>query len=201
LNLIVFIIDDDEAVRDSLKFLLRSEGFTCRAYESSAEFLAQLQPEHRGCIITDVRMPEMDGISLVHHLNQRGSRIPIIMITGHADVPMAVEAIKAGVAEFIEKPFHSDAIMKAVRECLEVTQASEQVENERAAIERRIASLTEREAQVFVAVADGLSNKDIGVKLAISPRTVEIYRANVMSKMHAESLSGLVRMLLITTAA
>ena len=151
--------------------------------------------------MTDVRMPEMDGISLVHKLREIGCRIPIVVITGHADVALAVQAMKAGVSDFIEKPFESDTILAAVRRCLETSLSSEFQESLRAGVERRRATLTEREAQVCAAVVEGLSNKEAALALNISPRTVEIYRANVMAKMQAGSLSELVRMFLRSDAA
>lgn len=197
----VFVIDDDQAARESLTFLLRTEGITCRAYGSAAAFLQQLQPIQQGCIVTDVRMPGMDGISLVHRLHEIGCRMPIVVITGHADVPLAVQAMKAGVADFIEKPFESDTILAAIRRCLELSRQSEVQETQRTIIERRRASLTGREGQVCVAIVDGLSNKEAALSLNISPRTVEIYRANVMAKMQAGSVSELVRMLLMSNAA
>jgi two-component system response regulator FixJ len=201
LDLTVFIVDDDQAARESLTFLLRTEGLMCRAYASALAFLHQLQPDQQGCIITDVRMPDMDGIALVNRLREIGCRVPIIVITGHADVPLAVQAMKAGVSDFIEKPFESDAILAAVRRCLELSRKSEVEESLRTVVERRLATLTERELQVCGAVVEGLSNKEVALSLAISPRTVEIYRANVMAKMQAGSLSELVRMLLQSKAA
>ncbi len=200
-DLTIFVVDDDEPVRESLTFLMRTEGFTCRSYESAKSFLAQLKPEHQGCIITDVNMPDMDGIGLVQRLHAIGSRIPVIVITGHADVPSAVKAMKAGVADFIEKPFESDAILNAVRQCLDLTRKAAARELERAAVERRVVTLTDREKQVFIALYDGATNKEIALALDISPRTVEIYRSKVMSKMDANSLSDLVKMMILMKAA
>ncbi len=190
----VFVIDDDEAARESLTFLLRTEGMTSRAFSSARAFLDQLHKDQHGCIITDVRMPEMDGITLVNTLAEIGCTMPIIVITGHADVPLAVQAMKAGVADFIEKPFESEALVGAVRLCLETAHVRSVDEDRRASITRRRDTLTEREAQVLALVVDGLSNKEIANNLGISFRTVEIYRAHVMSKMQADSLSDLVRM-------
>ncbi|RYF95780.1 MAG: response regulator [Caulobacteraceae bacterium] len=195
------MVDDDEAARKSLTFLLRTEGVRSRAFESGPAFIEQLVPGQRGCVVTDVRMPEMDGITLVRKLKERDCRMPVIVITGHADVPLAVQAMKAGVADFIEKPFESDTILHAVRRCLEVSRSLSVQESHRQIIESRMASLTERERQVFEAVAEGRSNKEIALSLSISPRTVEIYRANVMAKMQAESLSELVKMSLTARAA
>jgi two-component system response regulator FixJ len=189
-----YVVDDDEAVRMSLAFLLRTETVRCRTFESARAFLEQVSPADRGCVITDVRMPGMDGISLVRHLQEHGVTMPVIVITGHADVPLAVQALKAGAADFIEKPFQGDAIIAAVRKCLETARQVDEVESRRLVIERREAMLTDRERQIYTAVTDGLSNKEIGLALQISPRTVEIHRANVMSKMQAEGLPELVRM-------
>jgi two-component system response regulator FixJ len=197
----VFVVDDDEPVRESLKFLFRTEGLTCRAYGSAQAFLAQLHPAELGCVITDVRMPEMDGMELVAALKARKSLLPIIVITGHADVPMAVKAMKAGVFDFIEKPFDSDTLLRAVRACLEIVDHSAARLSQRRLVENRMATLTERERQVLEAIVDGLSNKEVAQSLSISPRTVEIYRANVMTKMQAESLSALVRMTMTAKAA
>ena len=201
MDLTSYVIDDDEAAQQSLTFLFRTESIRSRGFPSALSFLAQLQPEQRGCIVTDVRMPEMDGITLVNRLRELGCRMPVIVITGHADVPLAVAAMKAGAVDFIEKPFESDVILAAVRRCLEAARDLTGKQTEADLIERRIGSLTEREHQVLSAVVDGLSNKEVGLMLGISPRTVEIHRANVMSKMGAESLSALVRMILIGRAA
>jgi two-component system response regulator FixJ len=196
----VFVIDDDVAARDSLTFLMRTEGMTSRAFDSARAFLDQLHMDQRGCIVTDVRMPGMDGIGLVQALGEIGCLMPIIMITGHADVPLAVQAMKAGVADFIEKPFESETILGAVRSALETAHERDTVETRRATIERRQSTLTEREGQVLSQVVDGYSNKEIAQQLGISFRTVEIYRANVMSKMQAGSLSELVRMMILMAA-
>ena len=197
MNLTAFIVDDDQAARDSLLFLLRSEGITSRAYKSAVDFLAQLEPEHRGCVVTDVRMPGMDGMQLIARLKEVGCHIPTIVITGHADVPLAVQAMRAGVTDFIEKPFDADAMLAAVRRAFELTQKADARESQLQTVVRRMQTLTERERQVCEAVAAGAPNKLIAAQLAISARTVEIYRANVMAKMQAESLSRLVRMMLL----
>jgi len=199
-NLTAFVIDDDKASRDSLLFLFRSEGITSRAYGSAAEFLAQLEPEHRGCIVTDVRMPVMDGMQLIAKLKELGCRIPTVVITGHADVPLAVQAMRAGVIDFIEKPFEGDSMLAAVRRAFELSQRADAQETQLQMVLRRLSTLTEREMQVCDAVTAGAANKLIAAQLAISPRTVEIYRANVMAKMQADSLSELVRMMLLVDA-
>jgi len=200
-NQAVFVIDDDEGVRDSLTFLLRTAGFTSRSFASARAFLDQLHKDHEGCIVTDVRMPGMDGMALVKNLAEIGCVMPIIVITGHADVPLAVQAMKAGVADFIEKPLDGDALLRSVRLCLKDAEALNARETRKALIEGRRATLTERESQVLKLVVDGLSNKEVALALGISPRTVEIHRANVMSKMSAAGLSELVRMVLTSDAA
>ncbi|OYX34930.1 MAG: DNA-binding response regulator [Caulobacterales bacterium 32-69-10] len=201
MDLTTFVVDDDEPARNSLTFLLRTEGVRCRSFSSGPKLLAELHPNDRGCIVTDVRMPEMDGIALVEALRGIGCRIPVIVITGHADVPLAVRAMKAGVIDFIEKPFESDTILRAVRHALERSLESGLEDFRREMIDRRAALLTDREKQVCAAIVEGFSNKEVALTLNISPRTVEIYRANVMSKMQADSLSELVRMMLVANAA
>jgi two-component system response regulator FixJ len=174
----VHIIDDDQAVRDSLAFLLRSIRIPTSVHESAAAFLTTLTAEHQGCIITDIRMPDVTGIDLLRRVRELKVQMPVIVITGHGDVPLAVEAMKLGAFEFLEKPFDDEAMVFA----------------DRVELEKRLASLSQRERQVLDGLIAGLANKVIASDLAISPRTVEIYRANVMTKMQAASLSELVRM-------
>lgn len=193
---VIHVVDDDAAVRDSLSFLLASDGLACQTYDSAAALLERGAALEPGCVVTDIRMPGMTGLELVGELKRRGLRHPIIVLTGHGDVALAVEAMKAGVVDFLEKPFQDEALLRAIRSALaasidEAARAAEQGE-----IARRIAQLTSRELEVFEAIVAGASNKAVALKLAISPRTVEIYRANVMSKMQAGSLSDLVRMAL-----
>lgn len=190
----IFVIDDDEAVRDSLVFLFRRQGLPCRSFSSANAFLTQLRGDHRGCVVTDLRMPGMDGLALVEALRQAGSPMPVILVTGHSDVPVAVQAMKAGVADFIEKPFDVDIILAAVTQALEAAASRAAQDSWRAVVDGRLATLSERENQVLRLIVDGLPNKVIARNLDISPRTVEIHRANVMTKMQAESLSALVRM-------
>ena len=196
-----YVIDDDEAARQSLVFLLRAESIRARAFASAISFLEQLTPDHQGCVITDVRMPGMDGLALVQRLAEIGCCMPVIVITGYADVPMAVQAMKAGASDFIEKPFETGSILQAVRRGLEVNEDLEVRQSQQAAINLRRKSLTDRENQVFAAIVDGLSNKEVALALDISPRTVEVHRANIMAKMQAQSLSELVRMALVGQAA
>jgi len=197
----VFVVDDDEAALDSLVVLLRSEGLNPSGFSSAEAFLRQLTPEARGCVISDVRMPGMDGVQLLKTLKAQGCMLPVIVITGHADVTVAVQAMKAGAADFIEKPFESELILRLVRACLEENDEAVDANAKLQRVRRRMESLTARERQVLELIITGSSNKQIAAALAISPRTVEIYRANVMSKMRADSLSDLVRMTLAAGAA
>jgi len=193
-NSVVHIVDDDEAARQSLAFLLSSEGLAVRLYDSATAFLASLANVKGGCLVTDVRMPEMTGIELLQQLQSRAFRIPAIVITGHGDVPLAVEAMRAGAFDFIEKPYDEKAILSAVHNALE---RGGKMEGDVAVVEARIKSLSERERQVLQGLVSGHSNKTIACDLGISPRTVEVYRANVMTKMQARSLSELVRMAIV----
>jgi two-component system response regulator FixJ len=191
------VIDDDQAVRESIEFLLRSAQLTVKTYESASAFLAVAPTVGSGCIITDVRMPGISGIDLLRRLKEMGLRLPVIVITGHGDVPLAVEAMKFGALDFLEKPFDDDVLLASVRSALDRSEASAQLETERAEIRARIALLTNREHEVLDGLVAGHPNKIIAFDLKISPRTVEIYRANVMTKMKAGSLSELVRMVLV----
>ena len=197
----VFVVDDDAAALDSLVLLLRSDGLNPSGFSSAVEFLEALSPDARGCIISDVRMPGMDGVELVRALKERQCLMPVILITGHADVTVAVQAMKAGAAEFVQKPFESELILRLVRACLEENDDAVDASSRRLRVLRRIESLTAREHQVLDLIMQGASNKLIASSLDISPRTVEIYRANVMSKMRADSLSDLIRMTLAAGAA
>ncbi|GAA0640854.1 response regulator FixJ [Brevundimonas lenta] len=191
----VFIIDDDAAVRDSLLQLLRGEGFRARGFASAADFLANPPEDRSACIISDMRMPGVDGAELVRRVSAMPDRNwPVIVITGHADVPMAVQLMKAGIIDFIEKPFDPIRMLETVRGALERLNDISARNEQRLEVDRRLALLTPRERQVFDALIEGRSNKEIALELAISPRTVEIFRSKVMDKMQADSLSALVRM-------
>lgn len=198
---LVHVIDDDAAIRDSLCFLLETADLKAKAYESAVAFLEALPEVGGGCVITDVRMPEMTGIELVRRLKASGFSLPIVMITGHADVPLAVEAMKAGVADFIEKPFDDEVLLSAVQAALAQGEKDRRGQAEAAEIAARIASLSGRERDVLGGLVAGHANKVIAYDLGISPRTVEIYRANVMTKMKAASLSELVRMAMLAERA
>lgn len=198
---VVDIIDDDEAVRDSLAFLLGTSGFEVMTHASPGEFMASFDPGRCGCIVTDVRMPEMTGIDLLKYLKDNDNRIPVIVITGHGDVPLAVEAMKLGALDFIEKPFGEDEIIKAVTAGISLSRKQSDSDRERHEISERLAELSRREREVLDGLVVGKPNKIIADDLGISPRTVEIYRANVMHKMRAASLSELVRMALLMDLA
>ena len=194
---VVHVIDDDEALRESLAFLLGTAHLAVRTYESAMAFLDGLPRAEPGCIITDVRMPGISGVELLRRLKSLGVAFPVIVITGHGDVPLAVEAMKLGAVDFLEKPFEDDALLAAVRSALGRHDQYARREAEKAEIFQRIASLSAREHQVLDGLVAGNPNKTIAFDLGISPRTVEIYRANVMTKMQAASLSDLVRMALV----
>ncbi|HUO22266.1 MAG TPA: response regulator FixJ [Caulobacteraceae bacterium] len=199
-NVQVHIVDDDAAVRDSLAFLFASSGLAAEAYASPLGLLAAAPNLTEGCIVTDVRMPEMDGLQLLARLAEAGCALPAIVITGHGDVPMAVAAMKAGAADFLEKPFNDEDLIKAVRAALARSQpkapsldAEPPVAPE---IARRLALLSERERQVLDGLIAGRLNKTIAHDLGISPRTVEVYRAKLMAKMEAATFADLIRMML-----
>lgn len=194
---LVHVIDDDDAVRDSLAFLLKSARIDVRTYDSATAFLAAAPEVSGGCIVTDVRMPEISGVDLLRRLRELNLAIPVIVITGHGDVQLAVEAMKIGAADFIEKPFDDDVLLRAVKSALDRSQKNVQKEAERAGLLEKLASLSSREREVLEGLVAGKPNKIIAFELGISPRTVEIYRANVMTKTGAGSLSDLVRMALL----
>jgi two-component system, LuxR family, response regulator FixJ len=198
-NRTVHIVDDDEAVRQSLAFLLGSAGLAVRLYDSATAFLAGLSGVKGGCLITDLRMPGMTGLELLHALRAKACGLPAIVITGHGDVPLAVEAMKAGAIDFIEKPFDEEEILNAVHVALE--RGGEGDGGDGSAIAARLASLSERERQVLEGLIAGQPNKTIAYDLGISPRTVEVYRANLMTKMEARSLSELIRMAILAKVA
>ena len=194
---VVHVIDDDEAVRQSLAFLLRAHAIEVATYESGGVFLGVAPNLKSGCVITDVRMPEISGIDLLRRLKELKVFLPVIVITGHGDVPLAVEAMKFGAADFLEKPFDDEILLAAVRSALNRQDSDGKRQAERAAIDDRLAALSNRERDVLEGLVAGRANKQIAFDLGISPRTVEIYRANLMTKMQAASLSELVRMALI----
>jgi two-component system response regulator FixJ len=193
---VVHVIDDDDAVRDSLEFLLRSADIEVVTHPSALAFLEALPGTSVGCIVTDVRMPDLDGIELLRRVRSGGNSVPVIVMTGHGDISMAVEAMKIGAADFLEKPFDDESLLSAVRAALATQEAADTEDAERAELSKRLDTLSARERQVLEGLVAGSQNKVIAYELGISPRTVEIYRANVMTKMQADSLSQLVRMAL-----
>lgn len=190
-----FVIEDDFAVRDAIVSLLRAEGVPARGFNSGTEFFERMPTDAVACVVTDLRMPGLDGAEVVRRVAElKGNAWPIIVITGHGEVSSAVELMKSGVVDFIEKPFEPSRLVETIKGCLHrMTEIGETIER-RAEIQRRLARLTARERQVFDALARGSSNKQIAADLDISPRTVEVFRANVVTKMEADSLSALVRM-------
>ena len=195
---IVYVIDDDEAARQSLEFLLRAHTFNVETFDSATAFLQVAPGLKSGCVITDVRMPGISGMELLRRLGELKVPLPVIVITGHGDVPLAVEAMKFGAVDFLEKPFDDNILLAAVRSALQRQHGDTLQQAERAIIDERLAALSNREREVLQGLVAGHANKRIAFDLGISPRTVEIYRANLMTKMQAASLSDLVRMALIS---
>ena len=190
----VYVIDDDDAMRDSLDFLLGAADFHVRLFESAQNFLDTLSTVDFGCVVSDVRMPDIDGIELLKRLKAGGSLFPVVIMTGHGDVPLAVEEMKLGAVDFLEKPFEDDRLIGIIETALSQAESSVKSEAVTLEIQSRIASLSPRERQVMDGLIAGLSNKLIAREYDISPRTIEVYRANVMTKMQAASLSELVRL-------
>lgn len=199
---VVHVVDDDAALRDSLAFLLDTNDLQTRLYASAIDLLeAVRQAPLAGCILTDVRMPDMNGVELVRRLRSHGVALPVVVMTGHADVSLAVEALRAGVQDFIEKPFDEDVLIDALRRALDSPREPQQLSATDLAVVERLASLSAREKQVLDGLVAGHANKVIAFDLGISPRTVEVYRANLMTKMQVKSLSELVRVTVLTRGA
>jgi two-component system, LuxR family, response regulator FixJ len=192
----VFVVDDDESVRGSLRFLLRSAGLESRAFGSAPEFLGAYDPAQPGCLVLDVRMPGMSGLELQQELNLRGAVIPVIFITGHGDIPMAVEAMQHGAHDFLQKPFRDEDLIERVRRALAKDAKARAALEEHKVIREHLDSLTPREREVLALMARGKPNKIMAHELGVSQRTVEIHRARVMEKSGASSLAELVRMLM-----
>jgi two-component system response regulator FixJ len=190
----VYVIDDDLAMRDSLEFLLGSAGFQVTLFDSALRFLDALPDLAFGCVLSDVRMPGLDGLELLKRLKAMRKQLPIIIMTGHGDIPLAVEAMKHGAIDFLEKPFEDDRLIARIEEAIRQGQEHVRDDAMEAEVAARIASLSPRERQVMDGLVAGLSNKLIAREYDISPRTIEVYRANVMTKMQAGSISELVRL-------
>jgi two-component system, LuxR family, response regulator FixJ len=197
---IVFVVDDDRAMRESLRWLLESVGLTVRTYANAADFLREYEPTQPGCLVLDVRMPGMSGLDLQADLVRRGAGLPTIIVTGHAEVPMAVRAVKAGAVDFIEKPFSDQLLLDRVRQALEIDRLEREVRRRREEARRRLESLTAREREVLMLVAVGKANKEIAAELGLSPKTVEVHRSHVMSKMSVDSLAELIRVAILAGA-
>jgi two-component system, LuxR family, response regulator FixJ len=196
-NALVHVIDDDDAIRDSLEFLLRSARIEVKTYDSAAAFLEALPTIKSGCIVTDVRMPQISGIDLLRRLKALDITMPVIVLTGHGDISIAVESMKIGAVDFIEKPFDDDVLLASIKSALSRVNNDAERDAEKMALQDRLATLSNRERDVLNGLVAGNPNKTIAFDLGISPRTVEVYRANVMTKMNAASLSELVRMALL----
>lgn len=194
----VYIVDDDQAIRHAMELLMRSVGLDYEIYHSADEFLSGHTNERAGCLVLDIRMPGLGGLELQEKLNEMGSTLPIIFITGHGDVPMAVEAMQKGAVDFIQKPFRDQELLDRVSEALKTDQERRSARNQQAEVTGRIDKLTKREREVMDLVVTGKPNKVIAYELGVSQRTVEIHRARVMEKMEARSLADLVRMHLAT---
>jgi two-component system response regulator FixJ len=192
---VVHVVDDEEAVRKSLAFLLATAGFPVRVHESATGFLSTAAPAvGKACLVTDLKMPDLSGVELLERLNGMGVTMPTVVITGHGDIPLAVAAMKAGAVDFIEKPFEDDILIEAVKRAAGRLDDAVEITHDVQALRSRLAALSERERQVLCMIVAGLPNKTVAYDLGISPRTVEVHRANIMSKMQARSLPELVRM-------
>jgi FixJ family two-component response regulator len=193
---LIYLVDDDEAVRDSLSELLKARGHPVKAFATAGSFLAAFDPRMAGCVVLDVRLPDMDGLEVQQRLREAGLDVPVIIITGYGDVPLAVSAMKAGAADFLEKPYRPQDILERVGRAVETRRSEREQDVAGEELRSRIASLTSREREVLEKLVLGHRNKVIAREFGISPRTVEAHRARVMAKMKADSLSHLVRMAL-----
>ena len=189
----VYIVDDDEAMRDSLLWLLESQGFAVTAFASAEDFLAACRDDMAGCIVLDVRMPGMSGLELYEKLSARQCTLPVIFITGHGDVPMAVSALKKGAVDFIEKPFSDKDMLRLIEQCLELDRNNREKQQKAVGVKRRLANLTEREVEVMDLILAGKLNKQIADVLNISIKTVEVHRGRIMDKMEARTVAELVQ--------
>lgn len=195
----VYIVDDDDGMRRALSVLMTTVGYSAVAFERPAEFLRKLDANQPGCLVLDVRMPEMSGLEVQQQLNRSGSMLPVILITGHGDIPMAVQAMKDGAFDFLQKPFRDQDLLDRINGALKQDAENRETVERQAELKRRSESLTPREREVMGLVVDGRANKVIAIDLGLSERTVEIHRANVMEKMQARSVAHLVKMHLTLT--
>lgn len=193
-NRTVFLVDDDEAIRHSASFMLRHAGYTVKTYPDGLAFLDNVSSDQDGCILLDVRMPGMDGLAVQSALNHRGINMPVIILTGHGDVPVAVEAMKGGASEFLEKPYEKQALVGAIDNAFSLLDNQMADDKRSREAKARLTELTPRERQVLECLVDGLTNKGVAQALSISPRTVEIHRAHMMEKLQADSLSSALRL-------
>ena len=191
----VFVVDDDEAVRGGLRRLVEAVGLNVETYGSAQQFLDSYHPEQHGCLVLDIRMPGMGGLDLQAQLAKRGVQLPVIILTGHADVPMAVRALKAGAMDFIEKPFNSQALLDRIQQAIKQDAEARRQSVEESRIAQRLARLTSREKEVMQMMVVGKANKVIAIDLGISERTVEFHRANIMKKMQSRTLAELIHMI------
>jgi len=191
---LVYIVDDDDAIRDSLSLLMRSVGLASETHESAADFLQAYEPDKLSCLIADIRMPGLSGLELQQELNERHAEVPIIFITGHGDVPMAVKAMQAGAMDFIQKPFRDQDLLDKIHKALQEDRERRNARREVSVIRERLDTLTPRETEVMQKVVQGCANKVIAMDLGVSQRTVELHRARVMHKMGVRSLAELVRL-------
>jgi len=192
----IYIVDDDQAVRESLQMLLETSGYAVRVFASAGDFLEVAESLEFGCLVADLQMPEMDGLELLHQLNELGVRLPAVVVTAHGDIATAVRAMRAGAIDFVEKPFTTEALQNGIRMALAQRPRPSSADQARLAIQERLKILSPREREVLDGMVAGHPNKVIAYRLSLSPRTVEIHRARVMDKMQARSLSELVRLAL-----
>lgn len=193
----VFVVDDDLAMRESLRWLIESVQLRVEVFSSSADFQKSYNPSRPGCLVLDVRMPGQSGLDLQKQLASRNIEIPIIIITGHADVPMAIRAMKQGAVDFIEKPFNDQVLLERIAQCIERDAEQRALREQQGQVQQRFASLTVREREVLTRIVGGKANKVVADELGLSPKTIEVHRASVMRKMEAQSLAELVRMTLL----